>query len=181
MLSETALELQREFDLSFTRAARADTLASLNLLAVRIGGDPYALQVDDIAGLLVDRHVVPIPTVVAGLLGLAGFRGQVAPVYDLAALLDYPRRAPPRWLVLARFHEPVALAFDAFDAHLSVAADSIVSLTDRPEGAQRWANANVHVLEAVQEEAGVRPIIRLPSVIEDIQQRVALAHPIKER
>ncbi|MCI4566631.1 chemotaxis protein CheW [Lysobacter sp. CFH 32150] len=182
MLNETAIALRREFDLSFAAAWRTEAEAPQNLLAVRVGGDPYAIRVDEVGGLFVDRRVVPVPTSIFEFLGLAGFRGQVAPVYDLAALLGYPRQAAPRWLVLVRFSHPVALAFDVFDAHLAVTPERVVSLAaDAPEDESPGRGVRAHIFEAMRTDDAVRPIIQLQSVIEEVQQRVDSARSTKER
>jgi len=164
-----ALALRREFDASFAQAWRSETPPPQNLLAVRVGGDPYAIRVDEVAGLFVDRRIVPMPTPLSEFLGMAGFRGQIAPVYDLAALLGYRPRTPPRWLILVRFRHPVALAFEAFDEHLAVAPDQVVTLVahETPGRASR-----AHVFEALRVGDAVHPVIQLQSVIEQVQQRV---------
>jgi len=177
-MSDTVLELRREFDLSFAQARHADAVAAQNLLAVRVGGDPYAIRVDEIAGLFVGRRVVPVPAAVDAMLGMAGFRGQVAPVYDLAALLGYARTAAQRWMVLVRGEHPLALAFDAFDAHLAVAPERIVPLA--ADAAAPARPTRPHVGDAVRAHDMVRPIVRLQSVVEDVQQRVDAARN-KER
>jgi len=182
MLSDAAQVLRREFDLSFARAARAEAAAMQHLLAVRIGGDPYAIGLDEIAGLFSGREIVPLPTPLPELLGLAGFRGQVAPVYDLAALLGYARRQEPRWLVLVRHLHPVALAFDAFEAQLVASPEQIVPIADAPRRnhSPQTAALPASIAHAVRGEHGVHPIVRLPAVVEDIQRRVDLARYTKE-
>lgn len=181
MLNESVLAMRREFDLSFVRAQKVDAAAQ-RLLAVHVGGDPYAIRFDEIGGLFVDRHVVPLPTSLPELLGLAGFRGQVVPVYDLAMLLGYSREALSRWLLLARFREPVALAFDSFDAHLAVGPEQIVtSVADGLQGAPHDGRApRAHLSDAVRDENAVRPIIRLQSVMEEVQRRVGAIRSTKE-
>jgi len=182
MLSEAALVLRREFDLSFAQAWPTETPDMQHLLAVSVGGDPYALRVDEIGGLFVDRRVVPVPTPMSELLGVAGFRGQVAPVYDLAALLGYPRRPGQRWLILVRHVQFVALAFDAFDAQLAATPDQLVPLArtalhgvlpERPA-------LHSHVDYAVCGHGAARPIIRLSSVVDEVQRRVDVARHAKE-
>lgn len=180
-MSETLQALRSEFDLSFAQARHADVASLQNLLAVRVGGDPYALRLDEIAGLFIGRRIVPMPAAVDALLGMAGFRGQAAPVYDLAALLGYARAATPRWLILVRGPHALALAFDAFDAHLAVAPDRLLPLADAAAAAPNGHAPRPHVCEAVRTHDGVRPVIRLQSVVEDVQQRVDATRSTKER
>ncbi len=124
----TVEELRRAFDAAFAVAPQGETAQRENLLAVRIAGDGFALRVSQIAGLFVDKTITPLASPLPELKGLAGFRGRAAPVYDLAALLGYVGHGAggstanaTRWLVLARAPEPLALAFDAFEAHFTVA------------------------------------------------------------
>ncbi|MBI3529213.1 MAG: chemotaxis protein CheW [Betaproteobacteria bacterium] len=176
-IAVTVATLRREFDSSFAQPPATDIALRENFLAVRIGGDAYAIRVAEIGGLYADRHVVPLPTPMPELLGLAGFRGQIAPVYDLAALLGYAPRTSPRWLVLVRRRETVALAFDAFEGQLMVSPERIVTPTNTTEEGE----TRPHVRGAVQTGNALRPIVNLPLVFDDIQKRVETAHSSKER
>ena len=177
VLSETAAALRREFDRSFASAPVTEIARLENMLAVRVGGDAYAIRVAEIGGMYADRRVVPLPSVMPSLLGMTGFRGQLAPVYDLAALLGYPPRTPARWLVLVRGRHSVALAFDTFEAQLVVPPERVVTLSDAGNASRP------HVRGAVaQGDGSVRPVLDLPSVLGDIQQRVEATHlSMKER
>ncbi len=171
-LVESVLALRREFDLSFAQAPRMETEQRANLLAIRIGGDPYAIRVSDIGGIHADCHIMPLPTPIPELLGVAGFRGQIVPVYDLAALLGYARAASPRWLVLLwqRESEAVALAFETFEMHFSVSQVHIVQAPTSipsPTGLPR-----PHLFDAVSDKGTVRPVIQLQSLLGGIQKRV---------
>ncbi len=163
-MSETLLALRQEFDRSFAQAPRMETARAESFLAVRVGADAYALRVAEIGGLFTDRRIMPLPTPMPELLGVAGFRGQIAPVYDLAALLGYARQTAPRWLILARLREPVALAFDTFEAHFSALPERIIAAEGKGAGRR-------HLGSAVRTDDAVRPIIQLQSLLEDIQLR----------
>ena len=162
----TAAELHRRFDEGFAVPAAAITGRLVNLLAIRVGSDPYALHLSEIAGLHVDLKIVPIPSPKAQLLGIVGIRGEMAPVYDLAALLNYPPAASPRWMVFARAPTLVGLAFAAFESHLQVPEGSLASGegTDDGTGASRQ-----HLRGVVQAAGALRPIIHLASVVELIK------------
>lgn len=165
---DTMLALRREFDLSFTQAPRMETESFQNMLAIRIGDDPYAIRVAELAGLHADRRIMPLPTPMPELLGVTGFRGQIAPVYDLATLLGYARQPSTRWLLLLQQREPVALAFDTFEMHFAVAQQEIISeQAAMPAGTE----ARQHLYGAARSDDTVRPIIHLQSLVEDIQRR----------
>lgn len=166
------LALRREFDGSFAQAPRLEREPLEGLLAIRLGGDPYAIRVSEINGIHADRRIMPLPTPVPELLGVAGLRGQIAPVYDLAALLGYARASSPRWLILLRGSPQrtyVALAFDTFERHYSVSLRHIVS-----ESGTRTVHAGTgqaHLASVVCTDDVVRPIISLPSLLQEIQGR----------
>ncbi len=77
---------------SFAEAPRGDVETTCDLLTIRVGGDAYALRLAEVGGLFVDRVVTPLPTLVPELVGIAGFRAALVPVYDLRA----PARIPAR-------------------------------------------------------------------------------------
>lgn len=167
-LREAALALRKEFDVSFAEARRLETEQIENLLAIRVGGDPYAIRLAEIGGLHADRRIMPLPTPIPELVGVTGFRGQIAPVYDLATLLGYARPPSTRWLLLLQTREPVALAFDVFEMHFSVSRLQIVSAKT---GMPVETGARPHLFDAVRSDDVMRPIIQLQSLLEDIQRR----------
>lgn len=148
-----AAQLRHAFDRGFAEVPSSAGGQFEELLAIRIGADPFALRLAQVAGLFADREIVPIPSPVPELLGIAGLRGHLAPVYDLGALLGYSATPAPRWFVLARGPMPVGLAFGVFEAHARA-----------PESALAGA-------DAVQLGGAMRPIIHIPSVIDTIAER----------
>lgn len=167
-LHETAHALRQEFDRSFAQAPHAETAQREGLLAIRLGGDPYAVRLTEVRGLYVDRSIVPLPTPVPQLLGVTGFRGQIAPVYDLASLCGYARAPGTRWLILLKSQEPLALAFASFEMHLSIRSEQIVStLDDRPAS---YAKSDTAFHTAHCDDA-IRPIIDLPTLIRNIRRQ----------
>jgi chemotaxis signal transduction protein len=168
-LSQAVLELRAQFDSAFAQAPRVAGAAGTGMLAIRVANEPYALHLEQIGGLYADRSIVALPSALPSLLGVTGFRGQIIPVYDLAVLLGHARGAAPRWLVLVRCAQPLALAFDQFESHFTAAPESISragAAPDRP-----------HVVDTVQGADALRPVIHLPSLHGDIQRQAALALP----
>jgi hypothetical protein len=100
------------------------------------------------------------------LLGLATFRGHVAPVYDLSLLIGKSARSRGRCLVLVRGAAPVAFAFDAFEGQFAVAPDAWVL------GVEASADTSAMTTAAVAVGGALRPVLRLVALIETIQQRV---------
>ncbi len=170
----TLLALRREFDAGFAQAPQNARAAQENLLAIRVGANGYALRIHDIGGLHVDKLVVPMPTPVAELKGVAGFRGRVAPVYDLAGLLGYALQPETRWMVLTRGSEPVALAFDQFEGHFSVDADALVKSADAKSAPVNTPAepTQATAFDAVRHAGTLWPIIDIASLINHIQRRM---------
>jgi len=150
-------ELQRAFDEGFARAPEQTAENHINLLAVSIAGAPYALELKGIAGLYANKKITRIPSHAPGLLGVAGFRGAILPVYDLAALIGFPATEKPRWFAIVAGTD-LAIAFETFDGHLSVPADTVVP-SDSQEGNRRHFS---HVLRSTD---GLRAVINLSSVL----------------
>jgi purine-binding chemotaxis protein CheW len=140
-------------------------------LSVGIGGDPYALRLTDVAGLHNARKITAVPSRVAELRGIAGFRGTTLPVYDLAALLHYPHAESPRWLAIAAA-APVAFAVEEFGGHFRVPADAIASYDSD--------QSRNHLHQILRTADFVRPIINIPSLVSLIRERAPTAGLQKE-
>lgn len=125
-LHDRAAELRARFDETFSRPPRADGGGLIDLLAIRVGEDPYALRLSDIAGLHADTPVTWVPTPVRAQLGIASFRRRLVPVFDLRLLLGTPGGDSPCWLVLTSRVPTVAIAFDLFEGHEQVTSADIV-------------------------------------------------------
>ncbi len=165
--NQAVRDLRAEFDRAFAQAPRVGAAASVGMLAIRVAGEAYALQLDQIAGLYADRRIMALPTPLPSLLGVTSFRGQIAPVYDLASLIGHVAGATPRWLVLVRCAQPLALAFDLFDSHFTVAPGQIMRAAAAP--------GRAHQCDTVQGGDVLRPVIDLPSLHDDIQRQAGLA------
>jgi chemotaxis signal transduction protein len=171
-LATRAAALRAAFDRSFAEPAQLEMTPMADLLAVRVGDDIVAIRLSEIAGLHVGKKVTRVPGGDPALLGIAGFRGTIQPVYCIATLLGRPAAVSPRWLVIAAA-APLALAFDGFERHLRVAVETIrsrdVNAKDQP-----YARTFVPIQEFV------RPILHLPSILDEIRtQRPAVA-PAKD-
>jgi purine-binding chemotaxis protein CheW len=164
MMARSAADLRAAFDRAFSEPPRAQRPASLDLLAVRLRGAPFALPLAAVAGVFADKPLTRLPAAAPDFLGLAGFRGSVVPVYDLAALLGYAVEGAPRWLVVAE-GAAVAMAFDGFDGYLKLPPDRIA----RPAPGEP-SRAHVHEL-ARSADGTLRPLVDLASVLAVIRQR----------
>jgi chemotaxis signal transduction protein len=118
-LDERAAGLKAAFDGTFARSPQPLETATEDLLAIRTRGDPYALRVRELTALLVNRKIVPVPSPRPELLGVAGLRGALVPVYCLSSLLGYGANgAATRWLAVCGRTQSVGLAFDELESFL---------------------------------------------------------------
>lgn len=126
-LAQRLLELRQSFDGSFARPLAAAAAAPQKLLSIRTGGHKIMLRLDEVAGIHACPRLVPLPAPRPALLGIAGVRGRVLVVYNLAALLgeDAAFAEAPRWLLVPRLCEQLALAVHAIEAFVQVAADAL--------------------------------------------------------
>ena len=159
-LADRAAELRLAFDRGFAAPLRIDTAARQELLAIRIGAEPYVIRLSEISGLFAEKTITRVPGSAAALLGIAGFRGAIVPVYGLRTLLGHDGAQTPRWLVIAAA-APVALAFEAFDGQLRVASDAV-----RPR--QSGAEMPSYAREFIRTRDVVHPVLHLPSVLDAI-------------
>jgi chemotaxis signal transduction protein len=167
-LGTRAAALRAAFDRSFAEPAQLDMTPMEDLLAVRVGDDVFAIRLSQIVGLYAGKKVTRVPGGDPALLGIAGFRGAIQPVYGLATLLGRPVEISPRWLVIAAA-APVALAFDGFEGHLRVASKTI-----RPRDAS--TEDQPYARDFVPIQQFVRPVLHLPSILDAIRtQRPTVA------
>ena len=161
-LARQAATLKKAFDGAFAGPVRPPPSGGLDLLAVRLAGESWAIPLSTIAGLHSGKKITPLPGLTPGLLGLTGFRGVLVPVYDLAARIGLAPASSPRWLVLAS-GRLIAFAFAELDGHLRAKADGIVPLG--PQGGPPWTAG---FIETGGEK---RPVLHLPALLDAIPRR----------
>jgi chemotaxis signal transduction protein len=91
---------------------------AVDILAIRVAGQPLALRMAQVGGVLVlsdHRRVVRVPAADPALLGVVAIRGVVMPIFSLSALLGLPGPRTHRWFTWVEGRNPVAYAFDAVD------------------------------------------------------------------
>ncbi len=170
-----AAELRQAFDLSFALPPPQASQEVEDLLTIRVAGDPYAIRLRDIAGIVAGRRVVPVPAVTLDLLGLAGIRGGVVSVFGLASILGYGQ-APgsPRWMILCGAEEPIALAFSDFEGYLRLPKSSL-------HADENLRTARQYVNQVASTEAGARAVISIPLVVATIRNRTGHNRLAKEQ
>ncbi len=89
-----------------------------DILAIRVAGQPLALRMAQVGGVLAlsdHRRVVRLPAADPALLGVVAIRGVVTPIFSLSALLGLPGPRTHLWFTWVEGRNPVAYAFDAVD------------------------------------------------------------------
>jgi purine-binding chemotaxis protein CheW len=172
LFTDRAGALRHAFDRSFAAPRAGVAAATADFLALRIAGDAYMVRLAEVGGIYVDKPITPVPGPLAELIGVAGFRGQIVPVYDLAALLGYSAQAGPRWIVSAAA-AAVAFACADFEGHFRLAADAVTARTDAAR--ERDGSGLVRLADATV------PLIHLESVIAGIRRRLPAGTASQER
>jgi purine-binding chemotaxis protein CheW len=164
-LTARAEELRAHFDAAFAEPPPEAAPAQVDLLAIRCGEHGFALRLAEVISVHTERKVVATPSPSPQLLGLAGVRGLVFPVYDLGALLGQAPSPAPRWLALVRVRAPFALGFDSFEQHLRVPTDDVVTASQDAPVAHPFGGGSVRTA------SGPRPLIDLPALFEAVMGR----------
>jgi chemotaxis signal transduction protein len=172
-LSESALQLRRAFDQSFSEAESVDARPLADFLAIRLGNEPYAIRLAHVARLVVRIPITPLRTAVPHLLGIVGIRASTVPVYDLRAILGCSTLVAPEWMVIVAAI-PIALAFDAFDGHLRLSPDAIAP---RNGNGSSWE----HARDVVRTGDQRRPLVNVLSVVDQIKHSLPHDLSLKER
>ncbi|MBI2393390.1 MAG: chemotaxis protein CheW [Deltaproteobacteria bacterium] len=137
--------LRREFDESFARAAAAAAGDSERLVAVRLGGDRFALRVAEIASVHPITAITRLPGAPRGQLGIVNVRGQLAAVYDAATLLGYTSAGEPhRWCALCAEDRGMGLAIGAVEGYLRVERASLRAIAAEDETNRLLTHAFEH-------------------------------------
>ena len=157
-----AADLRKAFDRAFAEPPAPEAEAAADYLGIRVGGSAYAVALSEIGAVFADKMIAPLPSGAAELLGVAGVRGDVVPVFSLAALIGQSGGgdAKPRWLVLARGGH-AGFAFDTLDGHLRIPLASIAPAASPKSFVQ--ANA------VIGKEA--RPIVSIASLMDHLEKR----------
>lgn len=175
-----ATQLRQAFDRSFALPPSQASQEVEDLLTIRLAGDPYAIRLLDIAGMVAGREVVPVPAVTPDLLGLAGIRGGIVPVFGLATILGYgPAPGSPRWMILCGSEEPIALAFSDFEGYLRLPTSALHA--DENFGALRTTGQHMkYVNQVASTQGGVRAVISIPLIVATIRNRIGHHRLAKE-
>jgi len=155
---EEAERMRREFDRLFAAPDPPPTAETVDFVAIRIGGRPFALRVAELDRIEACRKVVPLPGGQSPFLGLASLRGRLVPVFDLESVLGLPPAATVhRWAAVCGNEAPLGFVFGELDGYLRVTQSDVLGVRPEPTGPPAH--------QAVREATGLRPVIPLPSLM----------------
>jgi len=123
-MTTRVLQLRDGFDRGFAVAPRPPEPEHSDFLCIRVGGDPSAIPLGDIASLQADLRVVALPARAPELLGVAAIRGAVIPIYDLRVAFGVTGSGVPRWIVVV-CDGLAGFGFDGYEGHARIADRSI--------------------------------------------------------
>jgi chemotaxis signal transduction protein len=169
-------ELRSAFDRERAAPSSSGTeIRTESLLAIRVSRDAYAIRVSEISGLATDRKIVAFPSPISELLGVAGIRGALVPVYSLAGLLGYGAESGQvRWLALCGTEEPFALAFSDFEGYVRIPQAQLYA-------AEQKDVTRTHVTHVARAIDMIRSVVSIPLLRETIQGRCRNNSVPKER
>jgi purine-binding chemotaxis protein CheW len=153
---KTAAGMRGDFDQSFALARDTQGVTSKDLIGLELGTIAHAIRLSELAGLYAGRNVAPLPSTVAACIGIAGFRGSIIPVFDLASLLGLPRAPHARWLALAA-GAPVAFSFAGVAKHMRVPREAIAATT-----------SHGHVNAFADHEERVWAVVSISALIDEL-------------
>lgn len=162
-----ALELRQTFDASFA-APRALGRAELEkLIVLQVGALQLACRVQQITRIEANRKVVPLSDGAPGLVGIAGIRGKLVPVYSLATVLGIGGGKATPWLAICGDEEPIAFSFDRLERYVHAPAGDLCAVS---EGAELAG----HMRELLRTSAATYQVLDLDSVLLAIRSKLAV-------
>lgn len=156
-VTETVATLRRSFDSVFQEPVQLHAADTLHLLAVRIGGATFALNLAELAGLVPAPRIIPIPDQPPAMLGLAAVKARVVSAYSLAALVGEraDKSEVMRWIALSGRDPSVGLAFGQFER---------CHLVERSRVGPVTAGAPPHVVGMIAAAPSPLWIVSVPSI-----------------
>ncbi len=111
----------------------------IELLSFRLGGEEYAVNVDDVKEVLKNRELTLVPNAPDYILGVTALRGPVLPVIDLCRRLGIPagvRDEKSRILVVTVHDEEAGIVVDRVTGVVRISPEAVRPI---PETIERGA------------------------------------------
>lgn len=163
--SNSAAELARAFDGRFAAAPPERAGPVERLLVIGVGETRAAIRLRDLASLCPAPRIARVPGGAPGLVGIAGVRGRVVPVFDLAAVAD--RESAPRgpaYLAIAAGDTPVGLLFRGAIEYVEVPGAEV-------DDARHLLRGAVHLAGAARVAGTLVRLLDVPGITAEIAAR----------
>ncbi len=165
MSSNAVQKIAASFDSGFAHAFAGTRRETLNYLACRVGTESLAISLSDLSGLQRRAKIVPLRSTVSGLLGVAGLRSRLMPVYRTSVLLGIPVAGQPeKWIAVCGSEQPIGLALDEFEGYLQADPSARSPRAERD-------GACAHLRELLVCAGQTRPIIQISTLLQMIRDR----------
>jgi chemotaxis signal transduction protein len=157
-LARRTAELRASFDNAFGLPPAETATASIGLLAIRVGAERYAIRMTELSDVQGARRVVPLPGARPEMLGLAGLRGRLVPVYSLAALLGHAVTQAWIWLAICGTEHPIGLTFDELEGYVQASPADLCPASE-VEGSRSY------VRELLRKDGAVTMVVSAASIV----------------
>jgi chemotaxis signal transduction protein len=155
-------QMRRDFDAAFARPPAPEPPPSEPLLRVSAGGTGLFVRIRELALVLPCAVVVPVPGARRGLLGLTAVRGQILPLYSLAALLEIPGPVvPARWILVAAGGTAAGIGVEAVEGVSRIPVAVVGEASALGEGRRRGN---------LPDAAGSRALLDVTSVVNNLRR-----------
>ena len=163
------VEMRRAFDQAFAEPVGVTQNEKEDYIQIRVGSERFAVRSAEIASITRAPRVVPFPTRIKEMGGLASVSGKIVPVYELAAFLGLTPGGTPALLLLVPFETPIALGFEAFEAIARV-----------PVEENETACPGKYIRGIVRLGPALLPLIDIPGITSAIRQYTRVGGATKE-
>ncbi len=155
MKDDRAALLGQEFDAGFAIKPPPPGERREEILIIRLAGRRYGLRLGQVEAVVRGKTITRLPGAPPDQLGLAGFRGRLVTVFDLAAWLGH-ERAEGDWLALVRSEDGqrLGLAFDGLERQLSLMPDELL-----PSSERNWVDS------LIAQPEGTLTVLSLPALL----------------
>jgi chemotaxis signal transduction protein len=130
-VEERVAALRQAFDQSFARGLDEGKEEERDFVGFCFEREQFALPVGELAAVEKRRKLVRLPSAPRACCGLAGVRGKLVAVYDLAALLGFAAGQELRWLVVPRGAPGVAFGVARLEGYVRAPVSALLA---RPVG-----------------------------------------------
>jgi chemotaxis signal transduction protein len=128
---------------------------------LRLGAEEYALPVEHVLEVVDLGELAAVPGAPATVLGIRNLRGQILPVYDLAALFRVEGGPAPARVVVA----------EDGDRRVGLAVDGVTDVSDLPEPGEEAQSEFLRGATLVDE--GLVGVVDVPRLLDALEGREA--------